>query len=813
MTKNKNIELNFDWNYKLYKNYKSLPLPGELLKNIKRFTKTNLPSTILNDLLKNKIIPDPFYSDNERLSGWVSECDWIYKKVFNADDLSYNQLVFEGIDTISEIWFNGKLLGKTDNMFVEYTFNLSGLLKKKKNELKVVLFSPVNYAKKEEAKHGKLSVALDSTRAYIRKAQYSFGWDWGPTLPNAGIWKNVYLKKADEISIKDFSFKTISIKNNSAKVEVQFECSELKTKNYNYSVIIKLDGEILSKSGKCVKGSNKIKLEIPKPKLWYPNGMGEQNLYALDLNILNDSNEKIFNLSKQVGIRTVELRLKEKNEKTFKFIINNEPSYIKGANWIPIDSLLDRGTDKKYQKLISLAAKANMNMLRVWGGGIYEKDIFYELCDKYGLLVWQDFMFACGSYPEHEEYLQNVENEVNQNVERIRNHSCIALWCGNNENEWIWTQENFTSYKEMPGYNIYHKVIPGILKEKNITEPYWPSSPFGSDKDPNSQTSGNRHQWYIWSFWKDYKTVVEDNSLFVSEFGFQGAANRDTLEAVIPKSERNIQGEIVEHHNKQVEGQERVIRFLSAHLPLKTNWEDFIYLSQLNQGLALKTCLDHWRTNEKTFGSIIWQINDVWPVISWSLVDSDTNPKMSYNFVKDSFNSIMSTVTCRDKVISVKINNDGQRVFTGYLEIGITELSGGKTKLLKVIPLKFKGSKIVNLPPVKMDMNNSLLTSTVYSNKKVLLHRSFYLKKEWKHARLTKARVVFKHDKENKSVIIKTKKAIIFGDLYLKGFVFEERGFILLGNEIIAIKYKSTSGKELELSKLKLFSLNNYLSL
>ena len=280
---------------------------------------------------------------------------------------------------------------------------------------------------------------------------------------------------------------------------------------------------------------------------------------------------------------------------------------------------------EKYETLLKYAKDANMNFVRVWGGGIYENEIFYELCDELGLLIWQDFMFACASYPEHKEFMKNVEDEVEQNIERLQHHPSIALWCGNNENEWIWHQEMKTSYKEMPGYKIYHEVIPDILKAADPERPYWPSSPFGSDDDPNAYSSGNRHEWGIWSKWIDYSEVKNDNSLFVTEFGFQGPANKKTFEKYLSKNKRYSQDPVFEFHNKQVEGPERVFKFLSGNLPIKTEWEDFIYLAQLNQALALKTCLERWRINWPVAnGSIIWQLNDCWPVARKATKKPDT---------------------------------------------------------------------------------------------------------------------------------------------------------------------------------------------
>ena len=381
----------------------------------------------------------------------------------------------------------------------------------------------------------------------------------------------------------------------------------------------------------------KISFRIKDPKLWWPNGEGEQNLYLLNVKIVDDNNFVLDEVVKNVGIRKIELVLKDKNKSTFKFRINHKDIFCKGVNWIPADSFLPRVAHKKYSDLLSYAKQANINMVRVWGGGTYESDEFYNLCDEMGLLVWQDFMFACGSYPENDDFLANVKEEVTQNVLRLQHHACLALWCGNNENEWIWFQEQKSSYKKMPGYKIFHRVIPKILKKIDHDRPYWPSSPFGNDDDPNSYNSGNTHQWNIWSKWIDYKTVKNDRSLFVTEFGFQGPANKDTFKKYLPKKNRNISDKIFEHHNKQIEGPERIIKFLSSHLPIKTGWDDYLYLTQLNQAFALKTCLEYWRTNGRTNGSIIWQLNDCWPVTSWSIIDSDINPKIAYYFVKNTF--------------------------------------------------------------------------------------------------------------------------------------------------------------------------------
>ena len=454
-----------------------------------------------------------------------------------------------------------------------------------------------------------------------------------------------------------------------------------------------------------------------------------------------------------------------------------------------------------------------MNIVRVWGGGFYENDIFYELCDELGLLIWQDFMFACASYPEHKNFLTNVSNEVTQNVKRLQHHPSIALWCGNNENEWIWQQEQKKSYKLMPGYKIYHDLIPRIIKEIDPTRPYWPSSPFSFDEDPNSHTSGNRHEWGIWSMWKDYEKVKEDQSLFVTEFGFQGPANKKTFEKYLSEKNRKINNPIFEFHNKQIEGPERLIKFLSSHLPIKTNWDDFLYLAQLNQGFALKTCLEHWRQNWPfTNGSIIWQINDCWPVTSWAIIDSELNPKIAYHFVKNIFNQQIVSVIKNNDDLMVQLVNNSSNDFKFKLKIDVFENSGslingttinnqisGNTKKV------FKKISISKLPGNK----NWIIILSLFNLNDQLVFRNYYTEEKWKFKTLALPEI--KIELQNSSIIISTNKPVYFVDIYHPELEFSERGFIILPGEE---KILNIIGDENSISKkdFKMFTLNNYLA-
>jgi beta-mannosidase len=455
-------------------------------------------------------------------------------------------------------------------------------------------------------------------------------------------------------------------------------------------------------------------------------------------------------------------------------------------------------------------------MIRVWGGGIYEEEIFYEICDELGVMIWQDFMFACAAYPENKKFIDNVKSEIKHIVESLQYHPSIAIYCGNNENEWIWYRDNYISYKEMPGYKIFHQIIPPLIEKFDPYRPYWPSSPFGKDNDPNSVYSGNRHVWDIWSNWEDYTAVNNDFSLFVSEFGFQAPANFDTINQSIPKENRKVQDKLFEYHNKQIEGPERLFRFLAGHFIVSTKWEDFIYLTQLNQALALKTCIEHWRTNGVTKGSIIWQLNDCWPAISWSLVDSSINPKLSYYHVKKTFSKRIITIVLQNNFLKIfGLNEDKE--FHGVLKIDICDLNTGnyfsnKTKKVHLTSASYcelESLQMLKLPEKK----DWILIATLCDSDENIIHRNYYLKKKWKHIQLHKSKIKIQHHKKkgNDYLILSSDKPSFFVDLYHPEFKFSDRGIIILPNDNIKLNIIGDKNHSIKLNEIKVFSLNSIL--
>ncbi len=814
------IYLDKDWKFKLSDHSGNSKIPAEIIKHIKKWDYASVPGTVHTDLLNNKLIDEPFYSDNELNLGWIAESDWIYETKFNLPG-SYDfskpiNLVFEGIDTVADIFLNNIKLADTDNMFRSYSFDVTDIVNPKNNVLSILIHSPLNEARSLEEKFGKLQVALNSERVYLRKAQYSFGWDWGPSFPTSGIWKPVYLEQATSVELSELTFNTLDADKQRAEVEIGI-CVRGNLNEVSKIIVVlgKGDLQIVKEILKPDKPETSLNIVLHDPQLWNPNGEGKQSLYNLRAEIISNNGSVIDFKDKRVGVRKIQLELRNNEKDTFRFVVNGKPLFIRGVNWIPADSFLPRMTKEKYYHLLNAAKEANVNMVRVWGGGVYEADYFYDLCDEMGLLVWQDFMFACGSYPEHHQFVENVKAEVEDNVTRLRHHACLAIWCGNNENEWIWHQEQKISYEEMPGYKIYHELLPSLMEKLDRRRPYWPSSPFGEDEDPNRQGSGNNHQWDIWSRWIDYDAVVNDHSLFVTEFGFQGPANISTLNKAIPPKNRKTHDRIFEHHNKQINGTERIFRFMASHLPVKSRWEDFIYLGQLNQGLALKTCVEHWRANfPETNGSIIWQINDCWPVTSWALIDSNLIPKIAYHFVKNTFASSIAVFVRNEKTVDLKFINQSQNIFKGRLSVKQFHLHTGKELYSKTFKLVAESNSSEIMHQFHVEDGNSIYVTQVFNEAKEAIHKNIFYPFQWKHTSLPALQI-------NKKIIVKrnehflevtSRKPALFLDPYHPKLTFSERGFCLMPNERILIKINGKGSERIKADEIKLYSLNDYLN-
>ena len=640
-----------------------------------------VPGTVHTDLMRQRVIPDPFYRTNENDVQWVADQQWLYRRTFDvppqllAEDVVH--LVAEGLDTYAAIRINGKHVATTANMFIEHRFDVKRFLRAGKNSIEIEFDSPIAQSRALEAKHGRLRVALQPHRVYVRKAQYSFGWDWGPTLPTCGIWRSIWLEAFSHGKLKNPFVRVISLDRARASIEIAVEIE--RTTHDNLYVRACIGGPDTAQECEVPVRGNKVILPIRlrNPQLWWPNGSGDQPLYTAVLSLMRND-EELNTIEVPFALRTVRL-LQEPDRKGRSFIIeiNGEKIFCKGADWIPCDSFLPRVEDGTYERLLHLAKDAHFNMLRVWGGGVYERDTFYHLCDELGLMVWQDFMFACGEYPHAPWFLRNVEAEAEEVVRRLRNHPSIVLWCGNNECEWLFCTENpDKSPEEMNGAIIFRELLPAVCGRLDGTRPYWRSSPFG-EGFPNAESNGNHHQWTIWSFWRDFPEYEKNHARFVTEFGFQAPAHLRTFEKVTLPTERHPQSITVQHHNKQIEGTERLFRFLAAHHIVPPDFEEFIYKTQLVQAEALKCAVEHWRRRKfATAGALFWQLNDCWPVSSWSVIDSALRPKAAYYFAKRFFAPVLLSFKRHDNHLEVWASNDLLQVVKGTLELSFTSVTG-----------------------------------------------------------------------------------------------------------------------------------------
>ena len=643
-----------------------------------------VPGCVHLDLLAAGKIPDPFYGRDELEVQWVERENWLYRRRFNCPegllDRQRVDLVCEGLDTFATVLLNGMELGRADNMFRAWRWDVSHCLQPKANELLIFFQSPSGVCERLEEEHGALPAALHSPRVYGRKEQCAWGWDWGPRLASSGVWRPICLHGYDGARIVDVLARVDYGDPEVPILEISVELEALRGSDVELRAELSGPGsrQAVTMKSRLRRGPNTVSgsIAVRDPRLWWPAGMGPQNLYKLKVSGACGEDaleEKVAT----IGLRRVELeRSPDEAGESFTFHVNGEPVFCRGANWIPADSFLPRLTREDYGDLISKAAEANINMLRVWGGGIYEADEFYKACDRAGIMVWQDFMFACACYPDHLGWFcESVRAEAESNVRRLRNHPSLVLWCGNNENQWGF-HESWSGLGRLPGEKIYEEILPGVCSQLDGTRPYWPGSPYGGD-DPNDPGRGDQHNWEVWHGWKDPSAYQGYAGRFISEFGLQAPPSLGTIKEYIPSSERHMQSRTMVHHNRAGEGTERLYRYLSACFQVPTDFESTVYLMQLVQAEAMKTGVEHWRSSKfHTSGALIWQFNDCWPVSSWSFIDSRRRPKALYFYAKRFFAPVLPVIECRDGRVSMKVINDLRERHDARLIYGLSGLDG-----------------------------------------------------------------------------------------------------------------------------------------
>jgi beta-mannosidase len=727
-----------------------------------------VPGTVHTDLMAVGKIPDPFFRMNENDVQWIDRLAWVYRRSFTVPESLLREqvieLVADGLDTFVEIRINDHVVGTTANMFIAHQFVLTGILRPGGNTIEIVFDSPTLRCEALEQEHGRLQVALEPHRVYARKAQYSFGWDWGPKLTTSGIWRPIRIEAHSGPRLKDPFVRVLSATAHEAELELEVTVDGWETPG------LTLEGRITGAEGQTTQqvtgGRVVFHRRLVNPRLWWPNGYGAQRFYNAEMT-LRKGNDVLHTLSVPFAVRTVRLVQEPDEEgRSFNIEVNGTRIFCKGADWIPADTFLSRVADDTYRRLLTLARDASMNMIRVWGGGVYEDSTFYDWCDRLGLMVWQDFMYACAEYPDYPGFLNEARREAGAAVKRLRNHPSIVLWCGNNECEWIFCSANpGKGPDEMRGAAIFRDVLPAVVQEFDPTRPYWRSSPYG-EGSPNGQDNGNHHQWEVWSMWQDFPAYRQDRARFVSEFGFQAPPHRRTLEHVMLPADRGPQSQVMEHHNKQIEGTERLFRFLAAHYLVTGTWEDFLYTGQLLQAEALKCAVEHWRRRKfRTGGALFWQLNDCWPVTSWSVIDCDLRPKASYYAARRFFAPVLVSFAPTDTNVEVWGTNDFLHDLKARLTVRLLTFKG-KTLSSRTLRVRIPANASARLliVPVawlrKGGPTNYMRAELSDGGRTVSVNRFFF--REPKHCELPRATVNFTLRKTGRGSYQATLRSAVF---------------------------------------------------
>lgn len=710
----------------------------------------SVPGSLHLDLIQHKIIPNPFYSNNEEQLKWVELKDWTYETsvILTEEELAKDHiyLIFEGLDTYAQVYLNDESILSTENMFLRHKIDVKHHIKAE-NSLRIEFKSAIKTAEPlYDAHQVRLPAGNDrnekTTSVFTRKAPYQYGWDWGPRLVGVGIWKPVYLEFWNEMEISKDRLSQKSLTNEKAVIALNLDLTSKK--NQLAEIQLFMNSELYKTTEIAIhEGENFIEelFEIEEPILWWPNGSGEAHLYDFRIKINGASIQ--WEKNYRLGFRTIELERKTDDiGENFQFIVNGEAIYMKGANYIPQDAFPSRVTEEDYQTTIQLCKEAHMNMLRIWGGGIYERDKFYELCDENGILVWQDFMFACSLYPGDEGFLHNVEEEALYQIERIRDHACLALWCGNNEMNELWHHwgyqklYHYSAQDSIDTWNdylaVFDQLLPQLVQQNDPKTSYLESSPvfgWGSEK---SMSHGDSHYWGIWWGKEDFEVYQQKVPRFSSEFGFQSLPHLNTILSFTDSSQLDLFSEDIKAHQKSSIGNQTILDYLPKYYPEPSNFKELIYISQLLQAYGMDLAFRAQRlAKPRCMGTLYWQLNDCWPGLSWSSIDYYQQKKATHYIAQQDFANYMIQSEIKNEKLFSTIVSDSLADITAQLQVDIISFTGDTIKSVnqevnitanRVLEFDLSDIKIRQLNPGK-----SFIYSKLSINNKVLAkHIDFF---------------------------------------------------------------------------------------
>jgi beta-mannosidase len=687
---------------------------------VEQWHPAEVPGLVQMDLLRNKLIPDPFYRDNEKSLQWIGLTDWEYQTEFDVDAATlargHVDLQFAGLDTYADVYLNDAELLKADNMFRAWRLPVKDRLHAGKNTLRIVFHSPVMLMMpKVKALPfrlptvGQVQIVSEegiATDPYTRKSPYHYGWDWGPRYVTEGIWLPVKLITWDDLRIDNFHIRQEKISQDEAQLWAEFDI--VAAKSGEVSLAVEHDGATGKKvaaaeqKARLDEGMNRITIpfRIASPNLWYPNGYGAQTLYKFSATLSAGKGKKPLvedRAELRTGLRSLELR-RQPDEwgKSFTFVVNGIPVFAKGADVIPFDSFATRVTPTQHRQILQAARDAHMNMIRHWGGGYYETDDFYDICDELGIMVWQDFMFGGAMVPGDTAFQENVRDEVTQQVKRLRDHPSISIWSGNNEVETGWRywgdrvyfKETLTPPQRERVWQdyvvLFHDIIKGVVAENGAPVPYWPSSPSANfEDDPGGPRNGDMHYWSVWHSLEPISEYSHQFPRFMSEYGFQSFPDIQTIRKFAEPGDLDIISPVMQVHQKNVGGNERIRTYMLREYREPRDFESFLYVSQVLQAEAIKVGAEHLRRQRpRTMGSLYWQLNDCWPVASWASIDYYGHWKALHYYARRFYDDLLISPWEGNGTLSIYVVSDKVKPSAAVLRLRVLDFRG-KTLLEK----------------------------------------------------------------------------------------------------------------------------------
>lgn len=672
-----------------------------------------VPGDNVSALLAAKRIPDPYRADNELQVQWIGREDWIYEREFRVPaTLLAEKSVFlncDGLDTVATIFINGRRVARSENMFARVRVEVKRFLRTGANRIRIVFAAPEKTAR---AAARRLPYPIPTVNApvfsphrnLVRKVQCHAGWDWGICLMVSGINGAIYLGAT---SLGRLEYVTTTQTHRRGRVTVEVNAEVQSPTGGRTELEVKLAGQSITKPVTLKPGLNAVRarVTIREPKLWWPNGYGAQPLYPLVVRVAGDE------VRQRIGLRTIEvINFEDKRGLSLTFRINGVDIFAKGANWIPCDAMPQRQTRAVYDDLLSSARQANMNMLRVWGGGQYECDDFYDLCDEKGLLIWHDFMFSCALYPATPEFLENVRQEARHQVKRLQNHASLALWCGNNEDigalNWFKDSRNQRDRYLVDYDRLNEGVLGAAVDACDPTRKFWPSSPCGGRGDYSdcwhADNRGDMHYWSVWHEGKSFDAYYAVKPRFCSEFGYQSFPSLDQIRQYAPRDQFNVTAPLMEWHQRHPRGNSIITEMFSRYFRLPDGFENFVYLSQVQQALAIKIAVEHWRhLRPHCMGTLYWQLNDNWPVCSWASVEHGGKWKLLHYAAKKFYAPVLVAAFQINGQVEVWVTNDTQTPTRGTVVAEVRTFAGklvrrqrypatvpaGSAKLIQKLPV------------------------------------------------------------------------------------------------------------------------------